>query len=164
MADCKRLTRDDLPRAVRFKRRKKKSKEVKADQKCRIGRTSEDYRKYIKEHPDVQVLEGDTVEGHKGGRCVLPLTWIQTDSQIAILRDHNNSASATAAVNALYEQLGCDDFHKVFPPVWLLDSGSEFSHPKEIEKCGILVFCCDTSAPYQKGACENTYANLRRIA
>lgn len=156
--------RMDLPRAVRFRPRKKKSKEVKVDKKCRIGRTYEDYKKYIKEHPDVQVLEGDTVEGRKGGKCVLTLTWVQTDFQIAILRDHNNSASVTAAVNSLYEQLGCDDFHRVFPPVWLLDNGPEFSNPKEIEKFGILVFYCDPSAPYQKGACENTHTNLRRIA
>ena len=48
-----------------------------------------------------------------------------------LLRDHNNSASVTLIVNQLYETLGFEMFHKVFPSVWLLDNGSEFSDPAD---------------------------------
>ena len=125
--------------------------------------TYDDYQKYLKEHPDEAILQGDTVEGVKGGKCILTLTWASWDFQLGFLRDHNNSASVTAIVDHLYELLGEEPFHQVFPSVWLLDNGAEFSDPKEIEKYGILVFYCDPSAPYQKGACENTHEHFRRI-
>ncbi len=153
----------DMPRAVRLKPRKK-SKEVKVDKACRNGRDYEAFKKYMDEHPDQAVLEGDTVEGVKGGKCLLTLTWTNAaDFQVAFLRDHNNSASVTAIVNQLYESFGYDAFHKVFPSVWLLDNGTEFSNPTEIEKYGIRVFYCDPSAPYQKGSCENTHENIRKV-
>jgi IS30 family transposase len=152
----------DAPRIIRMKPRKSK-REVKVDKKCRIGRTYDDFQEYLKTHPDISVLEGDTVEGRKGGKCILTLTWRVMDFQIGFIRDHNNSASVTAIVNALYETLGYELFHKVFPDVWLLDNGTEFSNPKEIEKYGILVFYCDPGHPEQKGACENTHSHVRRI-
>ena len=152
----------DLPRMVRYKPRKK-SKELKVDKKCRINRTYDDFLAYMKEHPDVPVLQGDSVEGKKGGKVLLTLTWETMDFQLGFLREHNDSASVTAIVNALYESLGCDTFHKVMPSVWLLDNGTEFSNPTEIEKFGIRVFYCNPSSPYQKGACENTHELFRRF-
>lgn len=115
------------------------------------------------EHPDEPVLQGDTVEGRKGEKCMLTLTWVQWSFQAGFLRDHNNSASVTRIVNQLYESLGYELFHKVFPSVWLLDNGSEFSDPAEIEKYGIRVFYCDPSSPYQKGCCEVTHEFVRRV-
>ena len=132
----------DLPRAVRMKPRSKKAQIVKVDKKCRIGRTYEDYLKFMEEHPDF---------------------WANWDFQIAFLRDHNNSASVTSIVNHLYESLGAELFQKVMPAVWLLDNGSEFSNPSEIEKFGVYVFYCDPGAPYQKPNCENTHSVFRRI-
>ena len=143
--------------------RKRKSVEKKVDRSCRIGRTYDDFLRYMDKHPDEPVLEGDTVEGVKGGKCILTLTWRQWSFQIGFLRDHNNSESVTQIINSLYESLGCDKFHQVFPSVWLFDNGSEFSDPKEIEKFGVLVFYCDPSSPYQKGCCEVTHEYVRRI-
>lgn len=152
----------DLPRAVRFKPRKK-SRKVKVDKKCRIGRSYDDYLFYVSEHPDESILQGDTVEGTKGGKCILTLTWVSWNFQIGFLRDHNDSASVSAIVDHLYQSLGEDTFRKVMPSIWLLDNGTEFSNPAEIEKYGIHVFYCNPSAPYQKGACENTHEHIRRI-
>lgn len=153
----------DMPRAVRLKPRKKKASEKKVDKNCRKGRTYDDYLAYMAEHPDEPVLQGDTVEGRKGEKCMLTLTWVQWSFQAGFLRDHNNSASVTRIVNQLYESLGYELFHKVFPSVWLLDNGSEFSDPAEIEKYGIRVFYCDPSSPYQKGCCEVTHEFVRRV-
>lgn len=153
----------DMPRTVRMRPRKRKSVEKKVDRSCRIGRTYDDFLRYMDKHPDEPVLEGDTVEGVKGGKCILTLTWRQWSFQIGFLRDHNNSESVTQIINSLYESLGCDKFRQVFPSVWLFDNGSEFSDPKEIEKFGVLVFYCDPSSPYQKGCCEVTHEYVRRI-
>lgn len=56
----------DMPRVVRFKPRKKKSVDLKVDKKCRIGRTYEDYKKFMQGHPSLPVVELDSVEGQKG--------------------------------------------------------------------------------------------------
>ena len=152
----------DAPRIVRMRPRRSKP-QVRVDKKCRIGRTYEDLQTYLYEHPDSEILEGDTVEGVKGGKCVLTLTWKTTDFQIGFLRDHNDSASVTAVVKSLYDSFRDELFHKLFPDVWVLDNGSEFSDPTQIEKYGIRVFYYYPSAPYQKGSCENTHSLIRRV-
>ena len=153
----------DMPRVVRMKPRKRKSKELKVDKKCRVNRTYEDYLKYMEEHNDEPILEGDTVEGTKGGKCILTLSWPSWSFQIGILRDHNNSSSVTKIVDDFYNLLGDKVFHKVFPSIWLLDNGSEFSNPMAIEKYGIKVFYCNPSSPYQKGFCENNHEHIRKV-
>ena len=60
----------DLQRKVRFSARKK-TVNVKVDKKCRIGRTLADLAVYMEEHPGTPVVELDTVEGKKGGKCLL---------------------------------------------------------------------------------------------
>ena len=45
--------------------------EHKIDKKCRIGRTHDDFLKYIEANLDTAVVEMDTVEGKKGGSVVL---------------------------------------------------------------------------------------------
>ncbi len=153
----------DLPRMIRMKPRKAKSIELKVDKACRENRTYDDYKAYIVSHPDEPVLQGDSVEGVKGGKCILTLTWVQWGFQLGFLRDHNNSASVTAIVDHFYEALGDENFRKVFPSLWVLDNGSEFSNPAAIEKYGIHVFYCNPSAPYQKGTCENLHEHIRRV-
>ena len=153
----------DMPRTVRMRPRKKKSKELKVDKNCRINRTYDDYLKYMEEHSDETILEGDTVEGIKGGKCILTLSWPNWSFQIGILREHNNSSSVTEIVDNFYNKLGDKLFHKIFPSVWLLDNGSEFSNPKAIEKYDIKVFYCNPSSPYQKGFCENNHEHIRKV-
>lgn len=152
----------DCPRMVRMSPRRKKSKEVKIDKQCRLGRTYEDYLEYIKNNPDTITVEGDSVIGRKGGACILTLTW-PCYFQLGFYREHNNSSSVTEIFNNLYNTLGYENFHKVFPGVLLVDNGTEFSNPTEIEKFGIKVFYCNPSSPYQKPICENTHEMIRRI-
>ncbi len=153
----------DMPRVVRMKPRKRKSKELKVDKNCRVNRSYDDYLKYIEEHSDETILEGDTVDGIRGGKCILTLSWPSWSFQIGILREHNNSSTVTKIVDDFYTLLGDEMFHKIFPSIWLLDNGSEFSNPKAIEKYGIKVFYCDPSSPYQKGFCENNHEHVRRV-
>ena len=56
----------DLPRKVRYRQRKKKSSSYKVDKNCLDGRRYEDFLRFRNEHPDIALVEMDTVEGVKG--------------------------------------------------------------------------------------------------
>ena len=58
----------DLPRRVKYKVRNKNNSKTKKDYSYRIGRTYEDFLKFLAENPNINVVEMDTVEGIKGGK------------------------------------------------------------------------------------------------
>ena len=157
----------DLPRKVRFRPRKKKSVAMKVDKSCRIGRTYEDFKAFMEEHPELPVTEIDTVEGIKGGSVLLTVHCVRPKLQMAFKRASNNAGSVTDAINWIQEAIGTDAFLKIFP-VLLADNGTEFSDPKSMEfdkegnrRCH--VFYCNTQAPHEKGACENNHEFIRKI-
>ncbi|MBP3897936.1 MAG: IS30 family transposase, partial [Mogibacterium sp.] len=157
----------DLPRKVRFRVKRKKSSEFKVDKKCRIGRTYEDFNKYCEEHPDLPVVEIDSVEGKKGSAVLLTIYFRQQNLQLAYYREANDSKSVTAIFHDLYEALGTEMYKKLFPIV-LGDNGSEFSDPTAIEfdengEQISHVFYCDPQASYQKPGCENNHEMIRRV-
>ena len=57
----------DLPRKCKLAPRKGKGVEHKVDAQCRIGRSMEDYHKFIETNPGLPVTEMDTVEGTQEG-------------------------------------------------------------------------------------------------
>lgn len=156
----------DLPRKVRYRKRKKSSS-YKVDRSCLEGRRFEDFQLFMKNNPDISVVEMDTVEGIKGESCLLTIHFTVCNFMIAIKREYNDSKSVTDYFDYLYDLLGRELFMKLFP-VTLTDNGSEFSNPKAIEfdKDGnrrTYVFYCHPSAPFEKGACEVNHGLLRRI-
>lgn len=156
----------DMPRVVRMRPRKGKKKSVKVDKACRVGRTFEDYQKFMEENPLLPVRQIDSVEGVKGGSVLLTIHFVQQELQLAFLRTANDSQSVIDIFEKLYLELRPDIFQNLFP-VLLADNGSEFSNPSAIErdKQGNLrtrLFYCDPSAPYQKGSCENNHEMIRR--
>lgn len=157
----------DMPRTVRFRPRKKKSVPLKVDKKCRIGRTYDDYQKFMAENPSCQVVQLDSVEGIKGGSVLLTIHFVLQIFQLAFLRESNSSKSVTDIFNSLYDRLGPELYRKLFP-VLLADNGTEFSNPEalEFDKDGnrrSYVFYCNPSAPGQKGSCEVNHEFIRRI-
>lgn len=157
----------DMPRKVRFRPRRKKSKEMKVDKSCRIGRTLEDFQKYHEENPSIPITELDSVEGKKGGAVLLTIHFVLPKLQLAFLRESNDSKSVTDIFNYLYELLGKDRYKRIFS-LCLADNGTEFSNPTAIEcdSDGVIrshVFYCDPSSPGQKGACENNHEFIRRV-
>lgn len=157
----------DMPRVVRMGRRKKIRDRFKVDKKCRIGRTYQDFLKFMQEHPDLPVVEMDTLEGRIGGKVLLTLHFTVPQLMIAFIRDANTSQSVIDIFDQLYLELGPDTFRKLFP-VLLCDNGSEFSNPSAIEfdshgQRRTWIFYCDPLAPYQRGAAENNHALIRRI-
>jgi IS30 family transposase len=156
----------DMPRVVRMSRRKQK-KIYKVDKQCRIGRTYNDFVTYMQDHPRFPIVEMDSVEGTTGGKVLLTLHFTIPQFMLAFIRDANTSQSVIDIIDRLYFELSPDVFCDLFQ-VLLGDNGSEFSNPKAVEfdrqgNRRTVVFYCDPSSPFQKGAIENNHELIRRI-
>lgn len=157
----------DLPRKVRYRKRRKK-KTVHIDKLCHVGRTYEDFQKFMEVNPDLSVVEMDSVEGTRDSlKVLLTLFFRDCSLMLAFLRDANTARSVTDIFNALDEKLGRELFMKMFPVI-LTDRGSEFTDPAAIEfdKNGnrrTYVFYCDPQRSSQKGSIEVTHEFIRRI-
>lgn len=157
----------DLPRKVRYRARKKK-KPVRVDKKCHLGRTYDDYLKFVETNPDTAVVQMDSVEGKKGGKVLLTIFFSNSELMLAFIREHNTARSVTEVFNSLDTILGREMFQELFPII-LTDRGSEFTDPTSIEcdkSTGELrtrIFFCDPRRSDQKGACEVTHEMIRRV-
>lgn len=157
----------DLPRKVRYRKRRKK-KTVHIDKLCHIGRTYEDFRKFMEANPDLSVVEMDSVEGTRDSLKVLLTLFFRNSSlMLAFLREANTARSVTDIFNVLDDKLGRELFMKMFPVI-LTDRGSEFTDPAAIEfdrdgNRRTYVFYCDPQRSSQKGSIEVTHEFIRRI-
>jgi IS30 family transposase len=156
----------DMPRICRLKPRRTKPVEHKIDSGCRIGRSYDDFKRFI-DGNDISYVEMDSVIGRLGGKCLLTLMFKSCDLMLAFIRDHNTAHSVIDRFNALYECLGAETFSKLFP-LLLGDNGSEFSDPKAIEfdALGIQrtkVFYCDPYSSFQKPNVEVNHEFIRKI-
>lgn len=164
---CLQVRNIDLQLKVRRRSRKKKSI-CKIDSKCRIGRTFDDYKKYINNHSDIPVVQMDSVIGRKGGKVLLTLHFTNCNFMLAYIRNYNDSKSVIDIFENLYRVLGAEIFKKLFPVI-LTDNGSEFSNPNAIEcsKDGCertKIFYCNPSSPFEKGSCEVNHEFIRKIS
>ena len=161
------LSRLEMPRMCMRKEKKCAKIKHKIDPQYRVGRTYVAYEKWKSEHPDLTVVEMDSVIGQVGGKVLLTLQF-ECGMMLICLRDANNSQSVIDYFDMLERKLGLDTFRKMFPAI-LTDNGSEFSNPSAIETSPITgekrtnVFYCDPNASWQKGHIENNHINLRRI-
>lgn len=157
----------DLPRKVKYRPRYKQP-EFKVDRGCRLGRSYEDFQKFLEKEPETTIVQMDSVIGKPGGKCLLTIHFIETSFMLAFLRASNTAGSVSRIFHALDRVVGVTDFNRLFPVI-LTDNGSEFSNPKEIEYRDKVpmhrtnIFYCDPSSPYQKGACEVNHELIRRI-
>ena len=117
----------DLPRKVRMKKRKDKRPEAK-DTKARTNRTYEDFQKYIEKHPELPIVEMDTVEGIKGGRVLLTFLFRNSRLMLAFLLYEKTQKEVLRVFNMLEYELGNELFEKTFPII-LTDNGTEFGNP-----------------------------------
>ena len=147
----------DLPRKCMLKPRRGCRPKRKIDPKCQNGRTYADFTEYIAQHPDILVVQMDSVVGGKDSKKVLLTLCFKGNFMPVFLRERNTAASVIEWFNFLYDGLGSEDFRKLFPVI-LTDNGSEFSNPKAIENAPdgtprTKVFYCDPMASYQKNRC-----------
>ena len=156
----------DLPRKVRMKKRKEKRTKLK-DTKARTNRTYEDFQKYIELHPDLPIVEMDTVEGTKGGKVLLTLLFRASRLMLAFILFEKTQKEVLRVFNMLEHELGNELFEKTFPII-LTDNGTEFSNPLSLEfnEDGIgrtRIFYCNPRASYQKGMIEKNHEFIRYV-
>lgn len=161
----------DLPRKVRYAKRKRKQTATTKDTKIRINRTYTDFKDFVKHYNDnnfnIDIVEMDTVEGTKGDSVLLTLLWRHSNFMLAFKLDSKDSDFVSKFFIFLKELLGYETFHTLFPII-LTDNGIEFSKPDIIEDNGhhvykTRVFYCDPGASNQKGKIENNHEYIRRF-
>ena len=159
----------DLARKVRrTPRRKKSGPAMKVDKSCHQGRTYEDFQMFMAQKPDRTIVQGDSVEGRKGGKVLLTLLLKNCDVQLAFLRQRNDAASVSNVFRQLRECLGEDLFRRIFQVI-LVDRGSEFTDPLRIEADHVTgeiwcnVFYCDPQQSNQKSNCERNHEFIRYV-
>lgn len=160
----------DLPRKVRYKKRRQKQTTTTKDTKIRVNRTYEDFKDYVKHYNDnnftINIVEMDTVEGIKGESLLLTLLWRQANFMLGFKIENKETETVSKIFNYLKDLLGYEQFHMLFPII-LTDNGVEFSKPDVIEFNGYHVyktklFYCDPGASGQKGKIENNHEYIRR--
>lgn len=164
---CKNI---DLPRIVRYRKRKRKVSKKKNERKeneCRINRTYQDFIRYKEANNITYYVEMDTVEGIKGHSVLLTLNFVPFNFMIAYKLTSQTISEVTDKINKLKELLGYEFFHRIFPVI-LTDNGKEFKRPDLIEDNGpdvvkTKVFYCDSRRSDQKGSIEVTHEYIRRF-
>lgn len=156
----------DLPRKVRLKKRRQRRKQPK-ETSARTNRTYEDFQKYIAEHPELPIVEMDTVEGKKGGKVLLTFLFRSSRLMLAFLLNSKSSNEVLKTFNLIEFCLGNELFEKTFPII-LTDNGTEFSNPLSLEfnDEGIgrtRIFYCNPHASYQKGMLEKNHEFIRYV-
>lgn len=161
--------RIDLPRAVKFRPRKSERKEDYIPKKAKEGRTYHDFLEYIHDNGISSYVEMDTVEGTKGGKCILTLYFTLTNFMKGILLDSKAAYEVTGKLNALKHKLHAANvsFNDIFPLI-LTDNGSEFSDINGIEYDPFSdsysrLFFCDPYVSSQKPGVEKNHTLLRDI-
>lgn len=162
------LRRSNLKRAAKMKPRKGEKPQLKIERKCRDGRTLADLEQWKKKHPDEPVVEMDTVEGTRGGRCLLTLHLPGNALQLMFIRPANNAASVLGWFDELEKRLGLELFQTLFPAI-RTDNGSEFSNPSALErsldegKQRTRIFYCDQGRSWQKPFVEGSNEYMRDV-
>lgn len=156
----------DLPRKVKFKKRKKSKVRIRNAQSFRKGRTYEDFLKYVDQNPNAHVVEMDTVHGkRKKGKVFLTFFFRNSSLLLAFILKECSQECVKNALDSLENSLGTELFNKTFP-ILLTDNGGEFKATSDIEtnEDGVLrtkVFYCDPQAAWQKGRLEKAHEYIR---
>lgn len=164
------LTNLDLPKKIKYKKRKNyKNKENKREISLLKGRKYEDFILYTAEHPQMNVVEMDTVIGTLDSKkCLMTLYIKKTHFMFIFLLEKKDSASVNAKINFLKEKLGNTLYSKVFR-IFLTDNGSEFYSVLNFErdlntntKLSNIFFCHPYSSSEKHGI-EVNHEYIRRV-
>lgn len=160
----------DLPRRIKYKIRKKKKQEplTRVERQAMLARNYVKFEDYMHSHPDVPVVEMDTVMGPVNSRkCLLTLYFRSCSLMIGFLLKEHTQNAVKEALNGLCTAVGIETYKTLFPVI-LTDRGSEFSNPLLIEadengEVRSRVFYCDPQSAWQKGALEKNHEFIRYV-
>lgn len=158
----------DLPRKIRYKKRKKAKVTQRNDYRYRSGRTYRHFENYVAENPELEIVEMDTVKGtRQKGPCLLTMLFRSSGLMMIFLLSDCTSAAVIHLFNKITNKLGVELFQKTFP-ILLTDNGSEFKNSigMECTKDGELrtrVFYCDPQHTNQKSRLERNHEYIRYV-
>jgi IS30 family transposase len=159
----------DLPRRVRYKRRKHRKEGFRdVNQTYRNRRSYKDFERFMEAHPDAEIIEMDTVKGSRdAGKVLLTLLFRNSSFMLIFLLPRGTQACVADVFNMLSNVLGINIFRKTFPVI-LTDNGPEFKDPSTIEKSPdgrrrTYVFYCDPYVSNQKARIEKNHEFIRYV-
>lgn len=159
----------DFPRIVKHKKRKNRKRRTRQEREILTGRKYDDFIEYINKHPDINIVEMDTVEGlQTDSKCILTLFWRKSNFMLMFLLESQTTDEVTKVFEYLQQNLSENDYKKLFQVI-LTDNGHEFYDVLNIEcnhKTGEYltpVFYCDPSASWQKGGIEKNHEFIRYV-
>ena len=159
----------DLRRKVKYrKRRRKKTENRFTKLSYRQGRTYEDFQKYTEEHPDVPVVEMDTVRGKlTKEQVILTIMFTNCSVMLMILIDEESKREVLRVFDWMTKKIGIRRFRKLFPVI-LTDNGGCFKGALDLEytRSGsprTKIFYCDPQASWQKPHIEKNHEFIRYV-
>ena len=124
----------DLPRKVKFKPRNKNNVTY-VPNRVRVGRTYDDFLKFIKIHDISNWVEIDTVIGSQGGKVIMTWDFTFCNFMVGFLLDSKTASNVASAFFDIKSSFNENDI--AFPdivPLVLTDNGGEFSNADAIEQ------------------------------
>lgn len=161
----------DLHRKVRYKCKPRKTgtRVSLAAKEFRIGRTYENFQKFIQENPDIPVVELDTVEGGRDNstQAFLTIFFRNCSLMLIFVLQEKSQDQVIKVFDYLTEKLGIKVFQELFPVI-LTDNGVEFQFPERLEcdKNGEIrtkIFYCNPNSSWQKGRIEKNHEYIRYV-
>ncbi len=161
----------DLRRQVSRKPMKKREKNIYKERKERkylVGRTYDDYLSYMEKHPNLTVVQMDTVYNDlTGGPFMQTFKFLRYSFMIVIFRKEKTAQSMYEGILLLEDILGTDLFNAEVQVI-LTDRGTEFTMADAIENREngsrrTRIFYCDPMQSCQKGSLENNHEEIRYI-
>lgn len=158
----------DLPRKIRYKKRKKAKHVSSAEFKYRSNRTYRHFENYMANHSEINVVEMDTVKGcREKDQCLLTMLFRNSGLMLIFLLPNCTMAAVVRVFNKLTDSLGLEDFQKTFPVI-LTDNGPEFKNADGMErtpdgKLRTKIFYCDPLQSNQKSRIERSHQFIRYI-
>ena len=157
----------DLPRKVRYKKRRQVRREP-DNTGYRKDRSYQDFERYLEKFPDTNVVELDVVEGAggKSEQVLLTMLFRNCSLMLIFLMEADRKDNVQDVFQRIYTHLGAELYRKLFPVI-LTDNGASFKDPAIFERPeGELlsrVFYCDPMASWQKGRLEKNHEFIRYI-
>ena len=161
-----------LPRSFSYKPRNKKDekpKTIPANSEIKKDRLFSDYHDYMVSHPNVNVVQMDTVIGKfEDKNCIMTLYFVKEKLMLMFLIKKYSPLEVSRVFKQLQKDLGEEKFKEMFEVI-LTDNGWEFSKPKDIEKSIITkekiinVFYTEAYSSWQKGGIERNHEFIRYI-
>lgn len=160
-----------LARSFSYKPRNKKEiiKTISKDNIIKKGRKFADFEEYVKNHPNTEIVEMDTVIGKfEDKNCIMTLYFRSCKLMLMFLIKKYKPSEVSKVFNNIRNSLGNNLYNQLFEVI-LTDNGWEFSKPEDIEfdhETGeklTNVFYCESYSSWQKGGIERNHEFIRYI-